>query len=311
MFLFKPSTKKKYYSTAILLLSTVPYLSLENIKKFIEVKCGEKCEIDVLEKALDKFRVSTENRYNGKWYSLSYEQKEKEKMIAPFSADDIYNICFGDYMDNVRASLDEIFAIIEDSDDTSLFEKGISKKILGDIPLDYSPQSKIAAKIVAEEMIRRILDDDHTARRIAAEEVVRWLSYYYEKDKYEEYVEHLYSVGLRAVHYEEFGGSIDEYESITEEECRSAVSNAEYYSERINKSPFDKDSIIESSARKILETTVILAANERDWKYWTTKDSRFIDSACNYAWKAMSKNRSTEIEDAVLYINTYIVKQNK
>ena len=71
--------KNEYYDIILFLLSNFKPLTKENITKYFEIKYNEKIDETALKAALSKF--AKETYQNEIYYSLTYAQSEKEKIV--------------------------------------------------------------------------------------------------------------------------------------------------------------------------------------------------------------------------------------
>lgn len=295
----------KYYEGILSLLSTVNRLTKENIKIFYKVKYDEICDEAALDRALSKFESVVEDERGETWYKLSFRQREKERIQTKLEADEIYEICFKEYMEDVKARFCAILEAIKNQPKKEFLDDGLSElEWTLQLPDDPYPYVRLAGQAMAEVMVDRLLVGDPTVKALVTEEVC---TYVCEKKG----LEQVYAMVLRAMHFEKFGENSAQYQSITEEDCRSAAMNSSIYQERSSEeSPFDKGSVYNTAAYRIMKSEIIEGYSDLDWKRWAAKDNLFVDAACYYALQEMAKyyidSDTTNVEKSVNLVATYV-----
>ena len=304
------SPKKKYYDFTLNLLSTVKCLTKENIKKCYKVKMGEECDDAVLDAVLTKFDTSTEPKTREIWYERTIKQERDEKIPAPLllfkNADEVYDVCFGDFRKSIRVRFAEVLDTIKDCADSFHLEQACEAMM--QYPLKPYPHSVIAGRVMGEEMVKQFFTNDPTVTTIIKKDTLRKLS---RKANESDLVDCLYAVALRALHYEKHIRETEGYASITEEDCKNAVLQSGYYQKKINQTPYHKDSIVAGATKNIIASRPFWGSDDFEWGFWALKDIRFVDAVCNYVWKEIASEYedgdSTDIADVVNILYDYIV----
>ncbi|MBQ8731337.1 MAG: hypothetical protein IJY82_00715 [Oscillospiraceae bacterium] len=289
--------EKKYYDIILNLLLAVPRLKKEQMKKFIQAKYGGNCNEGTLDKALGKFEGSMEPKTNEIWYQITAMQSSradyKDGGISWFKEEEVYDICYADFRDEVREKFKGIFKVVENNPSKRILEQGIGK-IMNSLPsaFDY-PHQRIAAKIICEELLEALFSGDELMQEIAADMVILQLERAC-KDTLRnyEYIPKLYSATLRAFHYQDSQDREENYTSITIEDCRDAVKNSAFYQEEFGEDPFEeefeKENKLQQAAKCILESNLIFSSRNYTWKYWAIQQPEFMDAACFYAWEKIA-----------------------
>ena len=173
---------------------------------------------------------------------------------------------------------------------------------------DY-PHPYLAGKAIGKVMIERLLAMDDTVKTIVVEEVCTYL-------RERKGLERAYALALRALNFNELGKYLSEYTSITKEDCYNAVINSPTYKKDMEKSPFEKDSIINRATEKMFESSFIDKPSDFNWfnwRGWAIKDVRFVDAACYCTWKAIGKTYedgdTAELEFIVSMIADFVVNE--
>lgn len=199
-----------------------------------------------------------------------------------------------------------MFEVVKKNPTADILKQGISK-ITKSVPQgpDF-PNTRIAAQVISDEIVKLLFDENELIKEIAAGMVLSWLRYTYKEKKYE-YIDHVYAFALRAWQFKKSDKRAPEYSSITKADCDNAVRNSEIFQEDVKKHPFDEEQIYEQAAARILKHKIIPSGySDFEWKHWAIKNIKFIDAACYFAWIALDESDET-LTDAVNTLHTYVV----
>lgn len=284
------SKTQRYYDIIFTLLSIVDRLTKESIQTYFKVQYNEVCDDAALDKALSKFDSEVESRHQKTWYMLTFQQwKNKRTNNSNINKDVIYDICFKDYIDNVKEKFEEILQIVSENPSNKLFKRGLDN-LEQDLQFPRFDSHKypypyLAGKVMGSIMVERFWAMDKTVQTIVIEAVCDRVCGCRD-------LERVYAFALRALHFNEFGKDLNEYSTITEEDCYNAVINSPAYKrDMMELTPFDnKEAIIGHKTKKMINSTFFNQSTDFDWATWAVKDIRFVDAACYYTWKKISEN---------------------
>lgn len=309
------SPKKKYYDFILNVLTTANCMSEKDIKKCYKAKMGEDCDEAVLSAVLEKFETSKVSRSDVTWYQRTtkqvFDERVPESQWLFKTVDEIYDLCYSDFRESVRARFAEVLDTVKGCADDFHLEQACEAMMK--YPSSPCPHTTLAGQVMGGEMIRLFFANDPTAVSIVMKCLYSNLVYSYSNYS-EKTIALLYAIALRAMHFEQFGTAEDGYVSITAEDCTNAVLNSKYYQKQIAETPYYKDSIVTCGAKAILETKPIYSTHDWTWDCWAIKNPRFVDAACHKLWKQLSsgsENADTKnVEEAVLVINEYVRSHN-
>jgi len=308
--------EKKYYDIILNLLLSVPHLQKEHIQKFIEVKYNENCDEATLCKVLEKFETVTEPKTKETWYQLTSTQSSrasyKDGGLSWFKKEEIYDICFDDFREEIRLKFKEIFEVVKATPSKRILDQGVSK-IIEVLPSGYAggddyPNYQMAVKVIGQEITKLFFDGDCLIKEIISDEALSWLKYDYKNQSYN-YTSHVYAFALRAFHYKKSDKTSENYVSITLTDCKDVITQSETYQEKINDNPFDKESILNNASEAILECNIILAPSKIEWLHWAIQDTKLVDAACFFAWERVSseyEDIADNVEDVACMLHNYI-----
>lgn len=310
--------EKKYYDIILNLLLCVPRLQKEHVQKFIKTKYNEEPNEVTLDKVLEKFNSITTPKTHGIWYQLPSTQNSranyKDGGLSWFKEEEIYDICFDDFREEIRSKFREVFEIVQENPSKKLLEQGI-KKITTPISGYYiaesnCPNFKIAIKVITEELLKHFFIGNDLICDIAADMVLSRLQYNYTSND-SNYNPRLYAVALHALHYAKSVVNETEYVSITKEDCASAVHNSKFYNKKAEENPFNKDAVYQSAVNEIFDEEILHYSftNNYSWENLAAKNICFVDGACFHAWSKVAEwcgKNTDDVEEAVLMINHYI-----
>lgn len=310
--------EKKYYDIVLNLLLSVRHLQKPHIQKFIEVKYNEKCNEATLDTVLQKFESVTTPKTHEEWYMLTSTQSSralyKNNGASWYNEEEVINICFADFRENIRSQFKDIFKIVKDKPSKELLDRGIktiTEKQSGyySAESDY-PNFKIAVKVIAEELVKALFDGEQLLKDIAGDMAISRLESTWEGYQSYNFVPQVYSLTLRAFNFNNCNDKTEQYTSITLLDCLNAAENSAFYQEELEEDPFaDKEKILKQAAKSILESGVMFNGYDGSWEHWAIQDPKFVDAACFYAWEKVSselEDTADNVEKAACMIYTYI-----
>ena len=279
MGLFDSKIVNQYTDLICVLLSHIPELTREAIRAYIEKKHAAPCDEAALDKALKKFQPEEKDGITGKkfahtWYTMSLSQQSKKGCSKFLDEQELLDICFADYKQEMRALfIEELDKLGKAPTNRSLESRMSFLETSGRLKLDNKAcLIKIVGQITYEVMKERFGASDPVARALVMDAV---------------YVPHeytsIYAVALRARHYMEHADDA-EYTSITMEDCRRAVLESPQAAGRAEDVYF-----IFNNADKIYKCIIFLGSASYDWRRLAGKDLRFLDGACYYAITKMAE----------------------
>ena len=301
------SPKKKYYDFTVNLLSTTDRLTKEHIKACMKVKMGEECDNAILEDVLTRFDSTVERQMGETWYMLTTKQRCNEKPSPLLlTKAEIYDICFAEFRKSIRARFAEVLETVKACPDSVHLDRAISAMIK--LPSADYPHEKIAWKVAGEEIVKRFYANDPTVTAIVEKRIYDHLTY---AEDHGELVTRLYAIALRALHFEKHEMEVGQYTSITEEDCKNAVLNSQYYRKKFEKEPYYKESIVNGAASRILKEKAQLSCPMVGWAWdrYALEDDRFVDALCHFVWKKVASQYedgdTREVEDIVNILYDY------
>ena len=300
------ATVKRYYGVILVMLSNVKCLTKENIKSYFKKKYNEICDEAALDKALSKFDSEVEPKHKETWYKLSFKQSENEKVaVSSPSEDEIYDICFADYKEDVKEQFYNIITDVKAKGNISLLGSELEKmeRRLSLPQSTYYPLVRITGKAFGEVMIERIRAKDDVAIWVVTEEVCEFA-------KEKKGLDIAYALAIRANNFRENIIHIEAYPVITEEMCRDAVMKSRTYAKKIEEDPSREDVIVRKATNQIYTMEILPSKSDLDWRRWAQKDPRFADAACYYALEKMAthftNSDTSSVESSVNLVASYM-----
>ena len=311
--------EKKYYDITLNLLLSVRHLQKAHIQKFIEVKYNERCDEAILDTVLQKFESVTTPKTHEEWYMLTSTQSSradyKNNGTSWFNKEEVQDICFAEFRENIRSQFEGVFKVVKEKPSKDLLERGIktiTEKLSGynAAESDY-PHFKMAVKVIAEELVKALFDGEQLLKDIAGDMALSHLRFTWEgSSRAYKYIPQLYSLTLRAFHFNNCKDKTEKYISITKSDCLEAAQNSGYYKEELEEDPFaDKEKVLQQAAECMLESNVLFDDYEGHWEHWAIQNPKFVDAACSFAWEKVSselEDTADNVEKAACMIYTYI-----
>lgn len=294
---FNNEKAKKYYLASCGLLSSMKNgISYEGIKNYLEYKLDEVCDEEILKNIADIFEQSPANYSTGS--SNLYYLKDNAKRLYlnkkvfgsdtfeldeantyKCSLEEAYRICYPEIIGNIDTEYQKIMATFTDNvkqyeNDLLKFTSKYGSLIGRNNIVEYFKIVTREKYFRGDAMVKYFL--------IAWLEVSLW-----ELQK----MNWVTSVALRALHFSTYEGTEDEYQSVSEEECRGFVLNNDAYLVELEKHSCDKEKYIEQFITEIKNLDVYYGARDKSYLPTNNKeDSYYIDAVCNSYLKDITKN---------------------
>lgn len=292
---------KRYYGVILVLLSTVGRLTKEHIKLYFRVRYNEECDDASLDKALSKFETIEGNptRYKLSWQAERVKSPDVKK-------EDVLDICYAPFRATLKSKFEEILSTLEQKPQKRFLMQGFSA--LGRAFRWSDEEYYLAGKVISEVMTERLLSKDPTVVSLVVEEAFEYL-------KPHKSLPLAHAVALRALHFEKYGETLNEYESITIDDCKNTVISSSAYAKDLEEHLFDKDAFVAQTAHRILSKTVLDRNNSEafGWKQWAAEDMHFIDAACYFAVQKISESFNectpTTIDSAVNLVAAFMLNE--
>ena len=173
------SPSNRYYDIVLNLFTSVRRLNKDHIKTFFKVKYNETCDEATLEKVLEKFDKAFEPKTQATWYELTSKQYSQALNKGPgascFTENEVLDICFADYREEVRSNFTDMFEVVKRNPTTTVFANGIYK-MRSNLPKwpDY-PNATIFAKVVSEEIIKLLFADNDIIKEVVLDKALSYL----------------------------------------------------------------------------------------------------------------------------------------
>ncbi len=319
-------TERTYYEIAYGLLSLFSHVHYDGIKKYVEFHISQTCDEAKLQRALSNFGVEAAKklywRYATKEVLRSKKSGEKgftdqkiEKLIEinqyldeskkyRCSKEKAFDICYKDIFPEIKSEYEKVIEISE--------THGISHFREGAYRIIKKYQDRIGEYVLAE-MIRsltreKFIEGNHTVKII----VLAYLRLELCDKKITSFKKfRVASVALKALHFEAFGQTENEYSTISEEECKEFVLNNDMFISEIDEHPYDTDKYTREFIDNIINATLFdsLSVYDNFWMPLSKGDPYYADMVCNHFWKFVADKyddgESTDINDVFDIIFDY------
>lgn len=338
-------TENKYYEIAYgLLASFGKYkFDLEGIKKYIEYHASEPCDIQKLEKVLKYFnyKVYTHTKSAPLYHlfgdedelvstlkSRGLEELVSEKILAKnevleeaklyrCTQNDLYNICYKDILEYIEEEY-KIILDVTSSHGDKFFHEGISK-LIEKIKATYKIDIVLIDDCLLEITCKLFEEGNETLKSTLDYQLAESLKTGSDKSKISIWA--LSLMVLKALNFECYTGTKENYTSITEEMCRDYVMAVESYRQDVENHPYEKEKYITKHISNIMGENGFLinymffiyaGPTIENRRKTTPKEDYFTDFACNSFWKNVARKYkggdSTNYNDVTNIMYDYLTK---
>lgn len=263
---FEDETTKTYYEMVYGLLSSIPAMSFEGIKKYVEFHSGNQIADETLKQLLRCFAGPLRNGYS----KYSDDQIEAYLSICKFSRkkikgivalnneldqsktyrstkEQVYDICFKEALQKIESEYEVVLNVVK-TNGVKFYEEGVDK-----IRRKYN--SVVGEELCAEHIHNITVKLFSEGNAIVEKIYMAYVCHILKSRKKESQIA---SVVLRAVHFEKYGKNIDGYETITKDDCRNFVLNNTDFSSQIDEHPYEREKYIDRFTKEIFNSNIAL-----------------------------------------------------
>jgi hypothetical protein len=302
---------KKYYDVTYGLLKTIRLASYDVIKKYIEYQLKEPCDEAVLQNALECFwgsplyHIITENTFSEEKQNKIEEANRILDTLNLYrcTEEEVYGICFEKEIQEITSEFENVIRVVD--------EYGFKHVKEGMRRIYENHHKELGLHtyhgIVHLVVKKKFFEDNSTTRRILIT-ALDHATYKYQEINGSSRVA---AIALRALNFNSFNGSEEDYVAITKADCLEFVSNNEEFIAKAKQlkadDPFDTTNHIESFAEKIPNIDVMSGtysegkfAETECWMPDCESEAYYADKVCYCYWKYIVEkcgNTSTEAND--------------
>lgn len=297
--LLSNETVKQYYTIICALLESMKadIVDFDSAKKYIEFQTKQECDDQKLKYAL-KFTNEKDARNK---FGISVDDINKYKC----SKKEVLDICYSEIIKSIKADCVKIFDVVA-TYGAEHFEEGLSKK-------SERYEKKIGAELTCDffqQAIREIYFENPVVAKTPLFNRINQYSYDARMREYYRLgigsvagaiptiTKQAAAITLRALHFEKYGQSCEEYRAITEDDCREFISNCEHIQREIEdeiaKDPFNTNAkkLINVKAKEIFHVFENIKITD-SWYLPSDSDNYYADSLCNGFWKWIAEDYET------------------